>query len=77
MPQQPAIFVIVGMMALFGSVAHTPIAVMVMLAEMTGSLSLLAPAMIALSISITIVGNNTIFRSQILNRMDSPVHRRV
>ena len=74
MPQQPAVFVIVCMMALFGSVAHTPIAVMVMLAEMTGSLSLLAPAMIALSISLTIVGNHTIFRSQLLNRMHSPLH---
>src|SRR5579885_168915 len=73
MPQQPAAFVVVGMMALFGAVAHTPIAVMVMLAEMTGSLSLLAPAMIALSISLTIVGNHTIFRSQILNRMHSPL----
>ncbi len=75
MPQSPAAFVIVGMMALFGAVAHTPIAVMVMLAEMTGNLSLLAPAMIALSISITIVGNNTIFRSQILDRMHSPGHK--
>ncbi len=74
MPQQPAAFVVVGMMALFGAVAHTPIAVMVMLAEMTGSLSLLAPAMIALSISLTIVGNHTIFRSQLLNRMHSPLH---
>ena len=74
MPQQPSAFVVVGMMALFGAVAHTPIAVMVMLAEMTGSLSLLAPAMIALSISLTIVGNHTIFRSQILNRMHSPLH---
>lgn len=77
MPQSPAAFVIVGMMALFGAVAHTPIAVMVMLAEMTGNLSLLAPAMIALSISITIVGNNTIFRSQILNRMHSPRHKSI
>jgi CIC family chloride channel protein len=77
MPQQPAIFIIVGMMALCGAVAHTPIAVLVMVAEMTGSLSLLAPAMIALAISITIVGNNTIFRSQILNRMHAPPHKRV
>ena len=75
MPQQPAAFVIVGMMALFGAVAHTPIAVMIMLSEMTGSLSLLAPAMIALSISITIVSNNTIFRSQLINRGHSPIHK--
>jgi CIC family chloride channel protein len=75
MPQQPSAFIVVGMMALFGAVAHTPIAVMVMLAEMTGNLSLLAPAMIALSISITIVGNNTIFRSQLPNRKHSPAHK--
>ena len=33
----PAVFVVVGMMACFGSVAHAPLALMIMVAEMTGS----------------------------------------
>ena len=43
-PDTPAPFVIVGMMALFGGIAHAPLAVMLMVAEMTGNLSMLAPA---------------------------------
>lgn len=46
LPNTPAPFVIVGMMALFGGIAHAPLAVMLMVAEMTGNLSMLAPAMI-------------------------------
>ena len=43
LPDTAAPFVIVGMMALFGSIAHAPLAVMLMVAEMTGNLSMLAP----------------------------------
>jgi CIC family chloride channel protein len=70
----PGPFVIVGMMALFGGVAHTPLAVMLMVAEMTGNLSLLAPAMVAVSLSYLIVGKTTIFTSQPNTRADSPAH---
>jgi CIC family chloride channel protein len=44
-------------------------------AEMTGNLSLLAPAMIVVAISTAITGNNTIYRSQIPDRASSPAHR--
>ncbi len=74
-PDTPAPFVIVGMMALFGGIAHAPLAVMLMVAEMTGNLSMLAPAMIAVGISSIIVGNQTIYTSQIGSRADSPAHR--
>src|SRR5579885_1778895 len=74
-PNSPAPFVIVGMMALFGSIAHAPLAVMLMVAEMTGNLSMLAPAMIAVGISSIIVGNQTIYTSQVGSRADSPAHR--
>src|SRR5579885_2214680 len=74
-PNSPAPFVIVGMMALFGSIAHAPLAVMLMVAEMTGNLSMLAPAMIAVGISSIIVGNQTIYTSQVDTRADSPAHR--
>ncbi len=74
-PSTPAPFVIVGMMALFGGIAHAPLAVMLMVAEMTGNLSLLAPAMIAVSISYVLVGQNSIYSSQVPTRADSPAHR--
>src|SRR2546423_6390952 len=68
-------FVIVGMMALFGGIAHAPLAVMLMVAEMTGNLSLLAPAMIAVGIASILVGKATIYTSQVDTRADSPAHR--
>jgi chloride channel protein, CIC family len=75
LPTTPGPFVIVGMMALFGGIAHAPLAVMLMVAEMTGNLSLLAPAMIAVSLSCLIVGKATIYRSQLDSRADSPAHQ--
>lgn len=68
LPALPAPFVIVGMMALLGGIAHAPIAVMLMVAEMTGNLSLLAPAMIAVSLSYLLVGKRTIYISQLETR---------
>nr|BBH86093.1 chloride channel protein [Thermosporothrix sp. COM3] len=75
LPASPGPFVIVGMMAMFGGIAHAPLAVMLMVAEMTGNLSLLAPAMIAVSLAYLIVGDNTIYQSQLKTRIDSPAHR--
>jgi CBS domain-containing protein len=66
--------VIVGMIACFGSIAHAPIAVMLMVAEMTGSLQLLAPAMVAVGLAALVVGDATIYASQIKNRTESAAH---
>jgi chloride channel protein, CIC family len=75
LPPTAAPFVIIAMMALFGGIAHAPLAVMLMVAEMSGNLSLLAPAMVAVGISSWIVGHNTIYESQLPSRADSPAHR--
>jgi CIC family chloride channel protein len=75
LPVAPAPFVIVAMMALFGSIAHAPLAVMLMVAEMTGNLGMLAPAMIAVGLATVVVGEKTIYASQLGNRSDSPAHR--
>ncbi|MBX6771063.1 MAG: chloride channel protein [Chloroflexi bacterium] len=75
LPAEPAPFVIVGMMALFGGIAHAPLAVMLMVAEMTGNLSLLAPAMLAVGLAYLIVGDATIYASQLGTRADAPSHR--
>ena len=75
MPLEPAGFVIVAMMALFGSIAHAPLAVMLMVAEMTGNLSMLAPAMIAIGIASVVVGERRIYKSQLPTRAESPAHQ--
>jgi CIC family chloride channel protein len=63
------------MMALFGSTARAPLAVMLMVAEMTDSLAMLAPAMLAIGIATLIVGDRSIYSSQLRNRSESPAHR--
>ncbi len=77
MGHDPAPYVIIGMMSCFGGISRAPLAVMLMVAEMTGSLSILTPAMVAVGISWLIVRRNddTIYRSQLKNRADAPAQR--
>jgi chloride channel protein, CIC family len=74
-PSSPAPFVIVAMIACFGSIAHAPLAVMLMVAEMTGTLEMLAPAMVAVGIATVVVGDQTIYSSQLRSRAEAPAHR--
>ena len=69
------VFVVIGMMAFFGGVGKVPIAVILMVSEMTGTYTLLAPSMIATVLAYVITGKNTIFPSQVRSRADSPAHR--
>jgi H+/Cl- antiporter ClcA/CBS-domain-containing membrane protein len=77
MGHSPAPYVIVGMMSCFGGISRAPLAVMLMVAEMTGSLSIITPAMVAVGISWLIVrqGDDTIYRSQLKSRADAPTQR--
>jgi H+/Cl- antiporter ClcA/predicted transcriptional regulator len=75
LPHQPGAFVVVGMIACFGSIAHAPLAVMLMVVEMTGSLTVLAPAMVAVGLATLVAGDATIYRSQLQTRADSAAHR--
>ena len=77
MGHDPAPYVIVGMMCCFGGISRAPLAVMLMVAEMTGSLSILTPAMIGVGISWLIVHHfdDTIYRSQLKSRSDAPSQR--
>jgi CBS domain-containing protein len=75
MPDLPAPFMVVGMIACFGSVAHAPLGLMLMVAEMTGSLALLPPAMVAIGLAALVVGDDTIYQSQLRSRADAPAHR--
>ncbi|MGH9135444.1 MAG: chloride channel protein [Acidimicrobiales bacterium] len=74
-PDVPAPFMVVGMIACFGSIAHAPLGLMLMVAEMTGSLALLPPAMIAIGIATVMVRDDSIYESQLRSRADAPGHR--
>ncbi len=65
------------MMCCFGSIARAPLAVMLMVAEMTGTLTLVVPAMVAVGLATLIVhrSDDTIYRSQLRSRAESPAHR--
>jgi CIC family chloride channel protein len=69
-PDGPGVFVIIAMMACFGSVAHVPLAVMIMVAEMTSSFSVLPGAMIAVGIAYLLIARTdvSIYKAQRLNR---------
>jgi chloride channel protein, CIC family len=73
----PAPFVVVGMMAVFGGISRAPLAVMIMVAEMTGSIQIVAPALVAIALSTFIVAksNDSIYRSQLRTRADSEASR--
>lgn len=74
-PHDAAPFVIVGMVACFGSISHAPIAVLLMVTEMTGSLHLILASMLALSIAVAVAGRENIYRAQLVDRAVSPAHR--
>jgi CIC family chloride channel protein len=67
-------FVIIGMVALFGGVSKAPIAVLLMVSEMTGDYSLLFPAMVAIVGSYILTGDYTIYQEQVATRLQSPAH---
>ena len=71
----PGTFVVVGMGAFFGGVAKAPLAVILMVAEMTNEYSLIVPAMLATMIALLITGNRSIYEKQVPTRLDSPAHK--
>lgn len=73
---QPGSYALVGMGALLAGVAKVPIAAIVMVSEMAGNHNLLAPMMVASTISYLLAGRWTIYEKQVENRASSPAHRR-
>ena len=73
----PAPFMVIGMMALFGAIARAPLANMLMVAQMTGNMSILGPALVAVAIATFIVRrfDDSIYRSQLRTRADSSASR--
>jgi H+/Cl- antiporter ClcA len=75
----PAPFVIVGMMCCLGSVARVPLAVTVMVAEMTTSIGVVAPALLGVGVASLVVGHFdvTLIDGQLRSRDDTPARRLV
>ncbi len=76
-PDGPGIFVVVGMMTCFGSVSRAPLAIMIMVAEMTGSFSVVPGAIIAVGIASLLMSrtNVTIYETQRLDRNTAEAER--
>lgn len=79
--QHAAIFVIVGMAAVFGAAARVPIATMLMVTEMAGGFHLLVPAGVAVLISYLLQNRlsvnlkyRSLYEGQVPTRQDSPAH---
>jgi CIC family chloride channel protein len=79
--QPTAVFVVVGMAAVFGAAARVPIATMLMVTEMTGGYHLLVPAGMAVMIAFLLQGSlssrlkyHSLYEGQVPTRADSPAH---
>jgi chloride channel protein, CIC family len=64
-PHSPLVLVAVGMAACLGPVAHAPLGVTVMMAEMLGNASLLGPGLLAVVTAQAVTGGTTLYRSQL------------
>jgi len=78
----PAAFAVVGMAAVFGSAARIPVATLLMVTEMTGGYSLLAPAALAVTLSFLVqqqlsgsLKYQSLYEAQVPQPSDSPVHK--
>lgn len=71
-PTSPAPFVIAAMAACLGSIAHAPLALIVMTVETTNNLSMLVPTLVATGVACFVVGDRTLYRSQLGTQTDAP-----
>jgi chloride channel protein, CIC family len=81
MHQMPAMFVVVGMAAVFGAAARVPVATMLMVTEMAGGYHLLVPAGLAVMLSYLLQVRlscafkyRSLYEGQVPGRSDSPAH---
>jgi CIC family chloride channel protein len=69
------VFAVLGMAGFFSSVAKTPIGALIMVSELTGSYSLIAPLLVVCVIGLLLNRHHALYRSQMENRFESPAHR--
>jgi chloride channel protein, CIC family len=79
--QPPAVFVVVGMAAVFGAAARVPVATMLMVTEMAGGYHLLVPAGLAVMVAwllqvqlSSFLRYPSLYEGQVATRQDSPAH---
>jgi CIC family chloride channel protein len=60
----PGAFVLVGMGAFYGGIAHAPLAALVMVCELAGTYDLLVPAMLAQGIAFVALRNQSLYHQQ-------------
>jgi CIC family chloride channel protein len=60
----PGAFVLVGMGAFYGGIAHVPLAALVMVCELAGTYDLLVPAMLAQGIAFVALHGHSLYHSQ-------------
>ncbi|NLB69240.1 MAG: chloride channel protein [Lentisphaerae bacterium] len=68
-------FTLVGMVAFFGCAAKMPISTILMVGEMTGNYRLLVPSMWVCMIAYMLSRKVSLYRMQLPNRFDAPIHR--
>lgn len=68
-------FGLVGMGALFGGIAHAPIASLIMVCEMAGSYDLIVPLMLAEGVTFVLCRRDDLYPAQVRVRAESPAHR--
>lgn len=74
MVQDPRAYVLVGMAGFFAGVANAPISTLIMVSELTGNYSLLAPLMLVCVVAMLVMRKNTIYEKQVACRFESPAH---
>ena len=70
----PAAFALVGMAGFVAAAVRTPIAAVIMVAELSGNHGLLLPTMWVCGIAFWLTGGWSLYRSQVRGRTASPVH---
>lgn len=72
----PNAFVLVGIGGFFGGVAKVPVSAIIMACEMCGSYTLLVPLMLVAAVAYILLGRNSIYEKQLVDRLSSPAHLR-
>ena len=72
----PGTMTVVGMISVFTAAASAPLSTIVLVTEMTQGYNILPYALLSLVIAHNLAGyERTLFEYQLLNRLESPVHR--
>ncbi len=73
----PTSYIVVGMGGFFAGVAHAPIGAVIMVCELTGSYSLLAPLLLVAVLNMILFSTSKpgLYKGQRTNRFQSPAHK--